>query len=237
MMNGAGQPPGFYGKLPARGDFLGRRLSRAFTNVLDGWLQESIAASRETLGERWLDLYLVSPLWRFVVTANACGPKPAAGILIPSVDTVGRYFPLMVGLEMDPPFEAPEFVAGSSAWFDSLESLALAALDPEFDLAAFDRPLALAQPTGVRPPRAKRSLDAPGRHIAVGDGEDLGAAAAELISACQGGDEKPASYWWTTGSDRVAPCCLACPGLPSPRAFTALLDGEFAKVGCLMDEI
>ena len=38
--------PGFYGKLPARGDFIGRRLGRPFIEAWDGWLQQAVLASR-----------------------------------------------------------------------------------------------------------------------------------------------------------------------------------------------
>ena len=71
--------PGLYGKLPARGDFVRRRLPLAFVEPWDGWLQEAIVASRRALGERWLDVYLTSPMWRFALSAGLCGEPAAAG--------------------------------------------------------------------------------------------------------------------------------------------------------------
>jgi len=47
---------GFYGKLPSLGDFVGRRVPEHVVQRWDHWLQESVAASRASLGERWLDL-------------------------------------------------------------------------------------------------------------------------------------------------------------------------------------
>uniref|UniRef100_UPI0013C2CB68 type VI secretion system-associated protein TagF n=1 Tax=Pseudomonas viridiflava TaxID=33069 RepID=UPI0013C2CB68 len=44
----------------------------------------------------WLDAYLVSPLWRFAVPANLLGSQPVAGVMMPSIDRVGRYFPLTI---------------------------------------------------------------------------------------------------------------------------------------------
>ena len=86
---------GFYGKLPARGDFVARGLPRDFTRPLDAWLSEAVAGSREVLGqERWLAAYLVAPVWRFSLPPGACGPAAAVGLLLPSVDRTGRYFPL-----------------------------------------------------------------------------------------------------------------------------------------------
>ena len=67
---------GFYGKLPSHGDFLRRRLSDAFVGGWDAWLQDCLAGSREALGDRWLDVYLTSPAWRF---AAACCNDPSTG--------------------------------------------------------------------------------------------------------------------------------------------------------------
>ena len=87
---------GFYGKLPARGDFVQRNLPRSFIDPWDNWLQEALAGSREQLGEQWLRSYLTSPVWRFALSGGLCGEQVVAGVLIPSVDRVGRYFPLAI---------------------------------------------------------------------------------------------------------------------------------------------
>ena len=84
---------GFFGKLPSHGDFLRRRTSDAFVGVWDSWLQACITTSRQALGERWLDVYLTSPAWRFVCAPGACGPAPILGTMVPSVYRVGRSFP------------------------------------------------------------------------------------------------------------------------------------------------
>ena len=62
--------PGFFGKLPALGDFVQRRLPGAFVKVWDGWLQGAIAGSKAQLAEHWLDTYLSSPVWRTVRTGG-----------------------------------------------------------------------------------------------------------------------------------------------------------------------
>ena len=58
---------GFYGKIPSKGDFVQRRLDRAFTNSWDDWLQGCMDSSRARLDSDWLAKYLVSPLWRFAL--------------------------------------------------------------------------------------------------------------------------------------------------------------------------
>ncbi|MET0382001.1 MAG: type VI secretion system-associated protein TagF, partial [Burkholderiaceae bacterium] len=87
---------GFYGKLPSEGDFVSRRLPWEFTTVWDEWLQQGMAASRQTLGGRWLDLYLSAPVWRFQLAPGVCGPLGWRGLFFASVDRVGRYFPLTI---------------------------------------------------------------------------------------------------------------------------------------------
>lgn len=88
---------GFYGKLPSRADFVGRYLAPDFVQVWDAWMQPAMAASRRDLGEqRWAECYVEAPLWRFAFTEHACGGQPHIGVMTPSMDKVGRYFPLVV---------------------------------------------------------------------------------------------------------------------------------------------
>src|SRR6185312_4673969 len=163
----AAVPPGFYGKLPARGDFVSRRLGHAFIEAWDAWLQRAILASREALGGDWLDCYLTSPIWRFAAAAESCGPQAAAGIVMPSVDAVGRYFPLMLGRELPPGADLCAFAAGAPAWFEALEALALSTLDDGFQMESLDRPLPSGAVAGAPPPPAAAPLAPPGRHIAL----------------------------------------------------------------------
>src|SRR4051812_38574466 len=83
---------GFFGKLPSHGDFIRRGVSENFVNVWDSWLQECMVESRRALDARWLNVYLTSPIWRFVLCDGVIGAASYAGILLPSVDKVGRYF-------------------------------------------------------------------------------------------------------------------------------------------------
>ncbi len=97
---------GLYGKLPTHGDFLRRRVADDFVDAWDPWLQHCIADSRAALGEQWLETYLTSPVWRFALGAHVCGAATVAGIIVPSVDRVGRYFPLTLVWPVPPEFNA-----------------------------------------------------------------------------------------------------------------------------------
>ena len=114
--------PGWYGKLPGLGDFAARRLDKAMVGVWDGWLQDGLQALRQQPG--WLDAYLQSPVWCFALGAGVLGPQRWLGVMMPSVDAVGRYFPLAI------------FFEGGVA--DSLQNSELLALTPQALEVNFD---------------------------------------------------------------------------------------------------
>jgi len=120
---------GWYGKIPSLGDFTSRRLSSQFIETWDHWLQHAITASRAQLGEHWLDLYLTGPIWRFIVMPGICGNDMWVGILMPSVDKVGRYFPLTIAMQIKPQPGMLLTAFSAQAWYEDLEQLALASLD------------------------------------------------------------------------------------------------------------
>ena len=234
---------GFYGKLPSHGDFLQRRAPEAFVTLWDDWLQAAMAESRAALGEAWLGIYLTSPVWRFAAAAGACGPGPVAGVLVPSVDRVGRYFPLTIVAALPGDIDVVTASLRMDPFFDAVEQLALTTLEaPEVDLDAFDAALRGAAPllsTGSRPvpvlePRAEELLDgaaAPPVQIAIGAPPRLADALLELLSRRLASVYDPVMLWWTEGSSAIDPSALICAGLPTPRMFTALLDGRWIERG------
>ncbi len=128
---------GFYGKLPARGDFVRAGLPRDFTDRWDDWLQSVIASSRALMGESWLPAFLEAPVWRFSLPPGQCGERAALGLMLPSVDKAGRYFPLtFVALLAT---GVPGANSGpASAWLDQCEAAGRAALEhdtPPQDIA------------------------------------------------------------------------------------------------------
>src|SRR5687768_5716067 len=131
---------GLYGKLPSHGDFLRRRASDAFVSVWDEWLQQSMAASQAALGQQWLDVYLTSPVWRFACDVGVCGARGYAGVMAPSVDRVGRYFPLTLVWEMPEGVQSLAVARRADNWFDQVERLLLETMAEEHvDLEKFDQ--------------------------------------------------------------------------------------------------
>lgn len=120
---------GFFGKIPAHGDFVSRDLSNQFVADWDQWLQAVIPESRTILAEDWLDTYLVSPIWRFVVSKGIISDETWCGVLLPSVDSVGRYFPLTIAFPLGISISPCEFLAENDKNFAELESECREALE------------------------------------------------------------------------------------------------------------
>jgi type VI secretion system protein ImpM len=233
---------GFYGKLPCRGDFLQRRAPQEFVDVWDTWLQECIHASREQLQDSWLQTYLTGPIWRFTLAPGVCGNAAYAGILVPSVDRVGRYFPLTVLAQLDAAHSPLHVACSSAAWFDAAETLVLGALEAEaLDFDTFDEQIALlrdqveTQAAGESAQLADtlKSSDFPVQpvcwHVPLEGAASLQGAVNALAYRELSRSIQPLAIWWTQGSEAVRPSWLTTPGLPEPRAFVAMLSGDWAS--------
>lgn len=118
---------GFYGKLPARGDFVRAGLPRDFTDPWDTWLQSVISGSQSLMGDAWLPAFLEAPVWRFTLPPGMCGGLAAIGLMLPSVDRAGRYFPLTFAA-----LRAQAIARDSAeAWLDACEAAGRAALEQD----------------------------------------------------------------------------------------------------------
>lgn len=108
---------GFYGKLPARGDFVRGGLPRDFTVPWDSWLSAALGGSRVLLGEAWPATYVEAPAWRFRLPASMCGARAVFGLMLASRDRVGRQFPLTFAA-----LDADATGAVDAAWLDRCEA-------------------------------------------------------------------------------------------------------------------
>ncbi|MCC7267702.1 MAG: type VI secretion system-associated protein TagF [Caulobacteraceae bacterium] len=88
-----------FGKLPSHGDFVARGLDAPARAAWDGWLSEGMAGARAALGEAFDAAYEAAPPWRFVTGPGPFGESWRAGTLTPSVDAVGRRFPVILAVE------------------------------------------------------------------------------------------------------------------------------------------
>jgi type VI secretion system protein ImpM len=201
---------GYFGKVSTLGDFVSRGLPDGLVAAWDAWLQQCIQASQQQLGDQWLNHYLTSPVWRFAISPGVLGPEGLGGVMMPSVDRVGRYFPLMIAAVGAPPLL--DWFHKQAGWYDAIEDLARASLDPGFRLAQFD---AMPEPALIDAAQAAPVGGAWRFALDEGVGERVAAVALQGHS-----------LWWTDGAPGVAPSMLMCAGMPWAERFTGMLDAR-----------
>jgi type VI secretion system protein ImpM len=163
---------GFFGKIPAAGDFVSWNLPRAFTDRWDRWMSRDLLdhPSRGPLDPR---------AWRFTVPAGIFCDQPVAGVWRMSEDGAGRRYPFVIariGPVPDP----------GDPWFDGVADALTDAIE------AF-RPLAVVQGRLGRlaPPRVGRGADRivfwlddwEVHELAFGDIHDLAASGLRTMRA------------------------------------------------------
>jgi len=220
--------PGWYGKLPGLGDFASRRLPDEFVRAWDEWLQQVIHATRVALGEAWVDSYLTMPIWRFVLRSGLVGATGWTGVLMPSVDRVGRQFPLTLAVPLRSAAAAAGAVFEAADWFAGLEDAALSVLDPTRGPDDLDRELApCAFPTF---PGSEPDESAVGTLRRLPSMEAFSPQAkAEALDAWarQGGWQ---AIWWTHGRVDGDPLTLTSAALPTAEEFALLVQSRPAPV-------
>ena len=218
---------GYFGKVPARGDFIQSHLPSDLVASWSEWLQAVIAVSREQQGERWLDCYLTSPIWHFALSAGVCGESAIAGTLMPSVDQVGRHFYFTMAKPIN---QVPVDVWQQREWSELSEEKVLKLLDDDTDVVRWAESVAeLDWLDGIKAANpllnhAKQS-------------EQLVLQSEQAISAehmlHQQLRKRLDRYciWWTNGSELVPECSLVSESLPLVSQFSAMLDGQWEQWG------
>jgi type VI secretion system protein ImpM len=115
--------PGFFGKMPAAGDFVSRGLPAAFTRNWDRWASRHLVPLMQS--GAWPEQAAI----RFLLGSSAFGP--AAGVVLSSADRAGRRFPLTVASPL--PFAASSLALSHAGWFDALSEAAALARSGAFE--------------------------------------------------------------------------------------------------------
>lgn len=132
---------GWYGKLPSLGDFASRRLPPEFVEPWDHWLAEGLA-QWQSRDPEWLTHYLSGPSWRFVLAPGVITEAAWAGTLMPSVDRVGRYFPLCIAQPLAPWPLAPDTAQSLLDLLLRLDDLAVDAMQDDWPVEQLEAELA-----------------------------------------------------------------------------------------------
>ena len=200
--------PGFSGKLPARGDFLVRRIPPRFAPAWDEWLECLVSAPRARLGGGWRDAWYEAPVWHFALGPGLLAPGRGFGVLIPSVDRVGRVFPFSI--------LGPARAGGMplAAWALRIEALALGALAD-----------------GADPERLDDNLRALGPPAEPESGACDDAAWPAPLAARAAALRSGQSLWWCRGSPRVPAAAIGCGFPPGPAIAAAMMAGPASEGG------
>jgi type VI secretion system protein ImpM len=221
--------PAWFGKIACLGDFASRRLPQDTAQVFDTWLARGVETSRAQLGERWLNVYLTSPLWRFAFAPGVIDTRWWFGVMMPSVDNVGRYFPLLV---TQPCSEAPQDTDGLNQlerWYSGMARAALGTLQPGGSVEQFESELAQAPRLPISEPAAPWAAaqwPERSRHE-LGAGVTLAQCLNELAVVESLRRFRGCSLWWSLRPGSGPSSLSTAVGLPGGDSFIHMLEGTW----------
>lgn len=219
---------GYFGKLPTLGDFVHHLLPQDFANGWHEWLQTSMASAREALGDDFLTYYLNCPVWKFLMAPGVCGVQAVAGLTIPSVDKVGRYFNFTLATVLPMGTDPCTYALKNRDGLTELENLALDILehdDPkeEIEIKVRDLSFQFKTPSATHlefetgPDFIRTS-----QHGSFPFTDQAGGMLTHLITQNLG----QYSIWWYGQAGQTRSQMVVCSGLPSPGIYLRLLTLE-----------
>ena len=222
---------GLFGKLQSKRDFIAVATPRSFLSVWEPWLQGCISSSRMQLGDKWQDAFLTAPIWRFWLGAEICGTT-ITGAIMPSMDGVGRYFPLtVVGFSEPGAAPPPPEMDAGDGWFSASEDFLFSTLEPGRSFEQVSEALANlpAPATPVRETPASIGWLTPLQGVVARNPDSF----ANLFQQTRKADYESAyanmSFWWTAGGRDYAQRALATPRMPDAQLYAGMLTGDFAS--------
>ncbi|WDE02876.1 type VI secretion system-associated protein TagF [Thalassomonas viridans] len=223
---------GFYGKLPAFGDFIRRNITPVFVDRWDNWLMRAMENASWQLQDSWQQLYLQAPVWRFYLSEGVLDENAFLGITMPSVDRVGRLYPFTLVVELEGQDNPLLLLTGLETELLRLEDFIIAlldekAIDPEHLLEQVVQEISPAL-TGQMMPRACLSpLTASEMFSCELTGlQDLDTAVSAMACYFIRQQTLKYSFWWSCGSQRRAPQFRVFDNMPPPEAYISFLERE-----------
>lgn len=184
-------------------------------------------ASREALGDQWLEHYLVAPVWRFALAPGLLSGEGWLGLWLPSVDRVGRYFPFSVLAPLPGGTGLCRAVDSARGWYEDTERQLQDLLQQQLGLDEAERCWQNRWPESWSPAGNPEGESWAVETSLPGSGPTAGWSA--MIDVLLARQRYPASLWWHNRPDGQAGAVLVSRGLPRPYACTALLDGQWRR--------
>ena len=223
---------GFFGKLPGYGDFVERNLPQSFIDHWDAWLQQSLASSQQWLGDQWLDYYLTAPIYHFALSPGCVDERCWLGLWIPSVDRVGRYFPLTLVQPFEDDIFLGAMLLNNEDWFQELDQIALACINESPTVEAMAEVIQSLQQPQSHPWQISTTDSSFNAHdqritsIVASEPDRQGTSMMEMLLRQQ---YNAFSLWCSRSSEYRPSVFFASKCLPNPEAFTAVLQGQWRQ--------
>ncbi|MBM3546281.1 MAG: type VI secretion system-associated protein TagF [Alphaproteobacteria bacterium] len=215
---------GFFGKLPATGDFVVRGFERPVVSALTVWTDQLVSHLRRGAGEDWAAVFdRLQPI-AWVAGEGVCGPGVFAGLMRPSMDRVGRRYPLIVGVALRPGRRVVPIAAAAQGWFDYVTGLIGDTWSPGLSVETLTAALVEAPPfpdTGEDGGAIAEPIAAGGWHVRWAGRPRAQDLSAEMFDAAAAAALGRHSLFWVGpmvgGAD-----VLIVPGLASADQLLAL---------------
>jgi type VI secretion system protein ImpM len=216
-----------FGKLGAKRDFIALVTPRPFLEMWEPWVQGCMSASRHQLGAEWQNAFLTAPVWRFWLGADIAGTT-VLGAIMPSVDGVGRYYPLTLLAMADPSYSIPPpDLNAQDHWFAAAEEFLLSTLDQAKSFGDISTTL-----DAMPAPLIEKSVGNSTEIVALGDTMAGIITAGKtfqdsllLLRKSNHGSSAAASFWWTEGGGSFPPMAFCSRGMPDPFRYSIMLTG------------
>jgi type VI secretion system protein ImpM len=161
--------------------------------------------------------------------------------MFPSVDRVGRYFPLALFAPLPADADLAVLTVSQSSWFDQLETLAMQALNAGLNFEAWDSAVRdFARPhielrgstedatVPISPGLPQKCL-----HIAI----DSHLESGHILAQHTQGLGSPRSWWWHTGQGKTQDIFEIAEALPEADEFSALIDQQWVAHNWVVKKI
>jgi len=209
---------GYHGKIPTQGDFIQRGLPLGFTRAWDRWLMEGIAALKTQRGDGWLDGYRTAPLWRFATPAGAFGEQAMLGVMVASVDRVGRNFPLTLAAEAPPGCSPIAALLAEAELLERMAAVAQRTISESVRKDALDAAVEEIRPNAAAQPHVEET----GEALTVRGPNPEGAIAARWLERRYGPESS--IFISDAGADGERRL-IATRGAPRPSLVAQLFEG------------
>jgi type VI secretion system protein ImpM len=231
---------GLQGKLPLVGDFITRNLPSDFVVAWTERVGSSLAQCRKHGGDNWAELCPSDRIWRFAMASGCCGGTAWLGVMLPSLDSFGRSFPITVAEPMADTFDPLAALDGFEGWYSRAIILGLAAIDGTLKpdgLAAAAEQLSRAA-VNDHPPAPSNAMTWPGSGTDMVGWRFAGNAGTPDIDTVVIRDElrglaaskPPALTVWRRETAPGTPAeCLVFDGIPPVDAFCYLFSPRWGR--------